>query len=107
MSEETVFYRRLKEELTRNGKTFNQVERELGYPRNSLNNYKNGNEPMGTRLVELSEYFMVSPAYLVGMCNKSNVFSLKDSFKNLNFEQKRELYSLCESWVLSELYKNN
>lgn len=107
MSEQGIFYKRLKEEIQLKGKTFNQVERELGYSRNALNNYKHGNEPSGTRLVELSEYLMVSPAYLVGKSNKSDAFSLKKTFKNLSFAQKRELYSICESWAISELYKKN
>ncbi|WP_394852280.1 hypothetical protein [Lactococcus lactis] len=51
MTEESVFYQRLKTEIQLSGKNFNQVERELGYPRNSLNNYKsNATEPSGNSI---------------------------------------------------------
>lgn len=43
-----LFYHRLKELVESSGKSANQIERELGYPRNSLNNYKLGGEPSGT-----------------------------------------------------------
>ena len=49
-----LFYHRLKELVESSGKSANQIERELGYPRNSLNNYKLGGEPSGTRLIGLS-----------------------------------------------------
>lgn len=88
MSEQGIFYKRLKEEIQLKGKTFNLVERELEYSRNALNNYKHGNEPSGTRLVELSEYLMVSPAYLVGKSNKSDAFSLKKLLRILVLPKK-------------------
>ncbi|MCE2142273.1 helix-turn-helix domain-containing protein, partial [Streptococcus thermophilus] len=50
-------------------KSFNQVERDLGYPRNALHNYKNGVEPSGIRLIELAHYFGVTPEYLLGISN--------------------------------------
>lgn len=42
-----LFYHRLKELVESSGKSANQIERKLGYPRNSLNNYKLGGEPSG------------------------------------------------------------
>lgn len=107
MTEESVFYQRLKTEIQLMGKNFNQVERELGYPRNSLNNYKNGIEPSGTRLVELADYFGVSSGYLIGKREKVESVSLKVSFQSLDFEQKRELYEICQSWVTNQLSKRD
>ncbi|MGL5898276.1 MAG: helix-turn-helix domain-containing protein [Lactobacillaceae bacterium] len=49
------------------GKSTNQIERELGYPRNALHNYRTGSEPSATRLMELSQYFQLSPGYLMGV----------------------------------------
>ncbi len=66
MIEETIFYSRLKQEIEKSGKSTNQIERELGYSRNALHNYKNGTEPSGTRLIEIAEYFHVSPKFLIG-----------------------------------------
>lgn len=105
MSEETLFYCRLKEQIKLKGKNFNEVERELGYPRNSLNNYKNSMEPSGKRLVELSDYFGVSCSYLVGKREKEESELLKVSFQGLDFEQKRELYEICQSWATTQLSK--
>lgn len=107
MTEESVFYQRLKTEIQLTGKNFNQVERELGYPRNSLNNYKNSIEPSGKRLVELSDYFGVSSGYLIGKREKVESESLKVSFQSFGFEQKRELYEICQSWATTELSKRD
>ena len=108
MSKETLFYLRLREQAIMKKKSMNQIERELGYPRNSLNNYKsNATEPSGIRLVELSEYFGVSSSYLIGKREKVESESLKVSFQSLDFEQKRELYEICQSWATTELSKRD
>lgn len=105
MSNNNVFYQRLRKQIKLKGKSFNQVERELGYPRNSLNNYKNNaTEPSGIRLVELSDYFGVSSGYLIGKREKGESEPLKVCFKSLNFEQKRELYEICQRWAASQLF---
>ncbi|WP_282799106.1 helix-turn-helix domain-containing protein [Lactococcus lactis] len=61
------FYFRLKMLCDNAGKSINEVEKELNYPRNALHNYKEGRIPSGLRLVELSEFFSVSPEYLLGL----------------------------------------
>ncbi|MCW2281527.1 helix-turn-helix domain-containing protein [Lactococcus lactis] len=61
------FYYRLKMLCDNAGKSINEVEKELNYPRNALHNYKEGRTPSGLRLVELSEFFSVSPEYLLGL----------------------------------------
>lgn len=62
-----IFYYRVKMLCDNVGKSINEVEKELNYPRNALHNYREGRIPSGLRLVELSEYFSVSPEYLLGM----------------------------------------
>lgn len=106
MLKDTLFYKRLKEQIELKNNTFNGVERELGYPRNSLSNYKNGTAPSGERLIELAEYFGVSPGYLIGKNDQAEGFSLKEIFQSLDFEQKRELYEICQSWATTQLSKN-
>ncbi len=69
MAENQLFYPRLEELIRLSKKSFNQVERDLGYPRNALHNYKNGVEPSGIRLIELAHYFGVTPEYLLGISN--------------------------------------
>lgn len=49
----------------------NQIERELGYPRNTISSYKRQN-PSTKRLDELAEYFNVSVDYLLGRENIQN-----------------------------------
>ena len=69
MAENQLFYPRLEELIRLSKKSFNQVERDLGYPRNALHNYKNGMEPSGIRLIELAHYFGVTQEYLLGISN--------------------------------------
>lgn len=94
------FYLHLKAECQRIGKSINQVERELGYPRNSLHNYKFNRIPSGKRLLEISDYFNVSPNYLLGEASedKENVNYM---FKKLNLNEKKELYYVFQEWLSS------
>lgn len=104
MNGNSHFYERTKHLSVLLGKSINQIEKELDYPRNALNNYKNRSDPSATRLLEVSEYFKVSPEYLLG---KSNIHkkSIESMFKSLNNQQKKEMYFLLEDW--GESYKNN
>lgn len=105
MDEETLFYRRLKEEIKRCRKSTNQIERELGYSRNALHNYKNGTEPSGTRLIEIAEYFHVSPQFLIGKTDSPSEKSPKIQFEQLSDAQKFEMLKLCHNWS-ENLIKN-
>jgi len=40
MIEDNIFYLRLQQAIIESGKSANQIERELGYSRNALHNYK-------------------------------------------------------------------
>lgn len=105
MTNQNIFYNRLKEQIKLECKTFNRVERDLGYPRNSLNNYKQGIEPSGRRLLELANYFKVSPDYLIGDNDNSELDPLKEYFQSLGFKQKRKLYLICQVWATTQLSK--
>ncbi|GAA3264952.1 transcription regulator [Lactococcus lactis subsp. lactis] len=107
MARESLFYHRLRKQIESKNKNFNQIEKELGYPRNSLNNYKTGVEPSGLRLVELSEYFEVSPSYLIGKREAVESEISEKNFHSLNFEQKMELYEICQSWAATQISKSN
>lgn len=61
-----MFYQRLKLLIEKQNKSFNQVERELGYPKNALNDYKKGKIPSAKRANEIAEYFDVTTDYLLG-----------------------------------------
>ncbi|MCC4119919.1 helix-turn-helix domain-containing protein [Lactococcus lactis] len=99
MTKETLFYNRLKRLVQQSGKSINQIERELGYSRNALHNYKNGVEPSGTRLIEISNYFGVTPEYLIGKDSQSYTLPLKNFFNRLNTKQKCEMIILCKDWL--------
>lgn len=61
-----MFYEILKRLAEEQGKSLNQIERELGYTRNALNQYKKGSTPSAKRTAEIAEYFGVSTDYLLG-----------------------------------------
>lgn len=60
-----MLYEKLQELAKKANKSMNQIERELGYPRNTISSYKRQN-PSTKRLNELAEYFDVSTDYLLG-----------------------------------------
>lgn len=109
-----LFYNRLKDLVESSGKSANQIEKELGYSRNTLSNYKRVSEPSGTRLFELSEYFNVSPKYLIGLTDERfnfsairlgdapNLSSTVNIFKSLTQEEKKEMCIICQKWLFLE-----
>jgi len=106
------FYERLKELAEASNKSFNQVEKELGYSRNALSNYKNKTMPSAIRLLELAEYFDVTPQYLMGYDDiyfkeKSEDSLAEFIFKNLSKNQKLEMYRLSQEWLLDEKKVNS
>ncbi|KZK39186.1 helix-turn-helix transcriptional regulator [Lactococcus taiwanensis] len=99
MSTDNIFYTRLRTLSHKLGKSLNQVEKELGYPRNSLNNYKNHQMPSGVRLMEIADYFKVTPDYLLGKSNSMQIESVNEIFEELSPKQKIEMYDLCKDWL--------
>lgn len=99
MSTDNIFYTRLRTLSHKLGKSLNQVEKELGYPRNSLNNYKNHQMPSGVRLMEIADYFKVTPVYLLGKSNSMQIESVNEIFEELSPKQKIEMYDLCKDWL--------
>ena len=77
------FYERLKSLAKENNKSFNQIEEDLGYGKNTLYNYKIQN-PTQERLLELANYFNVSTDYLLG---NSDLKSSASSIKNPKLEE--------------------
>ncbi|MDG4984182.1 helix-turn-helix domain-containing protein [Lactococcus lactis] len=107
MKEKALFFDRFILQVKRSDKSINAIEKELGYPRNSLNNYKNGGEPSGSRLIEIAEYFKVSPEFLIGRPRNSTVaeeISIlpEEYFKQLRESQKKELILVVTKWIIDE-----
>lgn len=101
MSETSVFYVRLNKLIKNSSKAFNEVERELGYPRNSLSNYKYGALPSANRLIELAHYFGVTPEYLAGESEEKEKNSIETFFASLSDEQRERMCNLCYKWLLT------
>ncbi|MCL2112821.1 XRE family transcriptional regulator [Lactococcus protaetiae] len=94
-----MFYDRLKKLVTESHKSFNRVERELGYPRNALANYRLGKEPSAKRLTEIADYFGVTSEYLLG---KDDEYSYKKAqllFDGLDEERKQKLLEYIQERI--------
>ncbi|QSE76704.1 helix-turn-helix domain-containing protein [Lactococcus taiwanensis] len=70
-----MFYEKLQKLAKEKGKSFAQIEKDLGMAKNSMYNYKKNN-PTATRLNEIAEYFNVSTDYLLG--NTDSKKSIKE-----------------------------
>lgn len=102
MNEDNIFYKRLKLLSNSINKSINQVEKDLCYPRNSLNNYKTKINPSGIRLLEISEYFHVSPKYLLGKSDIKEDNSVEEIFQDLDESQKQELFEVVLEWTIKK-----
>ena len=77
------FYERLQSLAKENNKSFNQIEADLKFPKNTLYHYKKSN-PTQERLLELANYFNVSTDYLLG---NSELKSSSSSIKSPRLEE--------------------
>lgn len=102
MVNQLIFYDRLTEEIKKTGKSINKIEKELGFPRNSLHNYRLAREPSATRLIELADYFSVTPRYLMGKENEKRI-NVDTLFQKLTDHQKKELLLLCQEWIITQI----
>lgn len=98
MNKNYVFSERLNNAINKTNKSINLIERELGYPRNALQNYNNGAEPSGSRLIELAQYFKLTPEYLIGKTNKNLTIS-ETNFYRLDEKQKMNILMLSLEWM--------
>lgn len=105
MMENKLFYERLMCAVKESGKSINSIEKELGYARNALHNYKYGVEPSGSRLIELSNYFSLTPEYLIGITSIKQAESMSDVFKELNTEQKIDIMIIAQHWYYHQFLK--
>ncbi|MGM9886489.1 MAG: helix-turn-helix domain-containing protein [Lactococcus sp.] len=84
-----TFYDRLKTLVVESKKSFNQVERELGYPRNALANYRLGKQPSARRLSELADFFDVSDEYLLEKSDDRDHKKIQKLFNKLNNDNRQ------------------
>lgn len=101
---ENTFYTRLHTLAKQYNMSMNQLERELNFPRNALNNYKNNKSPSAYRLSQIARYFGVSMEYLIGETVVSSYVSMDDFFKHLNPSEKLEIYKLSHNWVIDRMF---
>ncbi len=98
MEKNYIFHQRLKEQCKKINKPIYCVEQELNYPKSALNNYRYGKIPSGVRLLELANYFDVTPEYLLGLSDDPNKNTVAEYFYGLEINKKRELYQLCKEY---------
>jgi len=103
MNDNHLFQERLTQAIKLSGKSTNQIERELGYPRNALHNYRTGSEPSATRLMKLSQYFQLPPGYLMGVISNHVPNNPRAYFEQLNEEQKVEMLKITQKWILIKI----
>lgn len=107
MKEPSLFCQRMMNAIKKSEKSINSIERELGYPRNSLHNYINGGEPSGKRLLELAHYFQLTPEYLMGLSDWNSTVSLEQLFDELDEAGKLEVFELSQAWARRQLLGGN
>lgn len=78
------FYERLQSLAKENNKSFSQIEKDLGYSKNSLYHYKT-KMPTANNITRLSDYFNVSTDYLLGVNDR--LTSSSPSIKNSKLEE--------------------
>lgn len=101
-----MLYEQLTKLIKKSGKSINQIERELGYPRNTLTTYKRSN-PSTKRLDELAEYFNVSVDYLLGRENVPNSdYSDEENELIAAFRMEREDMTPDEQIKFNEAVKD-
>ncbi|MCT1182738.1 XRE family transcriptional regulator [Lactococcus lactis] len=105
MDKTNLFYERLLKAVEQSGKSVNCIERELGYSRNELHNYKNGTAPSGSRLIELAQYFHLSPDYLIGKDDATDYICPESFFQKLNKEQKIKMLKIAQKWATRQIIK--
>lgn len=106
-----MFYERLKSLAKENKKSFNEIEADLGYSKNSMYHYKKVN-PSNDKLTKLAEYFNVSTDYLLGNTTAKDYDSkrLDESIENsksfdgspLDKEDKEIIHNLIKDYLESK-----
>lgn len=104
-----MFYDRLKKLVVESHKSFNRIERELGYPRNALANYRLGKEPSAKRLAEIADYFGVPSEYLLGKDEDYNYKKAQLLIDGLDVEKKQSLLDYIQARIdeLKDNEENN
>lgn len=94
-----MFYKKLQELAKRKGKSFAQIEKDLGLAKNSIYNYKT-KKPTADRLSELATYFGVTIDYLLDDSeNEEQTYEysvIQRRAKAMTPTQQKELISLME-----------
>lgn len=97
--ENKMFYEKLQKLAKEKGKSFAQIEKDLGMSKNSMYNYKKNN-PTATRLNDIAEYFGVTTDYLLDDTeNQGQTYEysvIQRRAKEMTPEQQKELLSLME-----------
>ena len=95
-----MFYKKLQELAKKKGKSFAQIEKDLGLAKNSMYNYKT-KKPTADRLNDIAEYFGVTTDYLLDDTeNQEQTYEysvIQRRAKEMTPQQQKELLSLMET----------
>lgn len=107
-----MFYKKLQELAKKKGKSFAQIEKDLGLAKNSMYNYKT-KKPTADRLNDIAEYFGVSVDYLLGNTSskKLDLAKLDDDIvaSNLSYSGKElsDNDRQALNAILKDYFENN
>lgn len=90
-----TFYKRLQELAKAKGKSFHQIEVDLGYSKNSFYNYKT-KKPTADNLNKIAEYFKVSTDYLLGVTETKYPASSESELSQLNETNQKRATNIIE-----------
>lgn len=91
-----IFSKRLADSMELNGKKQIDVARELGIPKSTLSRYLKGSyEPKTERVYQLSEYFGVTPEWLMGYTNDPQGHVMVN-----NTDMGKQVYSINDDTFL-------
>ncbi|QDK70733.1 helix-turn-helix domain-containing protein [Lactococcus protaetiae] len=102
-----IDFERIEKLVSKSGKSMNEIDRELGYPRNTLAGLRNRKPSIG-RLNEIAEYFNVSTDYLLGRKESKNNEELTEEENDLvaAFRMERKDMTKEEQIQFNKALKN-
>ncbi|GAB2027027.1 helix-turn-helix domain-containing protein [Lactovum odontotermitis] len=101
-SKMTVFYDRLHELAESRGISFKKIEQDMSYPHNSLANYRQGKDPGAKRILELADYFSVSPNYLLCETSSEITSEIELALKKLSENRQVEILKFVKESLMDQ-----
>jgi transcriptional regulator with XRE-family HTH domain len=107
-----VFYKQLKTIAQQFNLSLNHIERDLGYPRNTLSYYRRGGQPKVQRLLELADYFDVPFTFFLDETDEQLKMTIPEKtgamgeIQKIKHEMKEQNISILELTHYSRLSRS-